>query len=70
MSQPSNFAAVILGTVRIATVIAVAFFALVLLGLTIGLEPLAVPLLMLGYTAAVAFATGAIRLHRGDGDAP
>ena len=62
MSQPSTFAAVILGTVRIATVIAVAFFALVLLGVTIGLEPLAVPLLIVAWTALLAVVTGAVRL--------
>ena len=62
MSHPSTFAAVILGTVRIATVIAVAFFALVLLGLTIGLEPLAVPLLIVAWAVVLAVVTGAVRI--------
>ena len=62
MSHPSTFAAVILGTVRIATVIAVAFFALVLLGVTIGLEPIAVPLLIVAWVVVLAVVTGAVRL--------
>ncbi len=66
MSQPSTFAAVILGTVRIATVIAVAFFALVLLGVTIGLEPLAVPLLMPGWTVILAICTKSVRWDGGE----
>ena len=65
MHDPTPLAAVILGTVRIATVIVVAFFATVLLGLTIGLEPLAVPLLMLGWTVVLAVVTGAVRVKGG-----
>ena len=64
--NPTPLAAVILGTVRIATVIAVAFFALVLLGVTIGLEPLAVPLLMLGWTAILAICTKSVRWDGGE----
>ena len=60
--NPTPLAAVILGTVRIATVIVVAFFALVLLGVTIGLEPLAVPLLIVAWAALLAVVTGAVRL--------
>lgn len=63
--SPTPLAAVILGTVRIATVIEVAFVALVLLGVTIGLEPLAVPLLIVGWAVVLAVVTGSVRVKGG-----
>ena len=49
-------------TIRILAVVAFWVVALVLLGTWLGLEPLAVPILIVAWTAVIAFATGAVKL--------
>ena len=58
-------AGVLLGTVRLVTVLALALVALALLGAWLGYSALAVPLLIGADVAVLAVVTGAVRVDRG-----
>ena len=64
--NPAPLAGVLLGTVRLVTVLALALVALVLLGTWLGYSALAVPLLIGADVTVLAVVTGAVRVDGGE----